>query len=259
MKAVDRAIAILEYLGSAKSACGVTDIGRALGLSKSVVHRTLSMLDAAQWVTQDSDTERYRIGNRMLELGLSILSNMDLRSASLPYLNQLRDATTETACLSLRMGQELIFIDQIQGGHEVRLVVALGRRLPMWCGAAGKAMLAYLPESELESVLDNLGRLGTQVLASGKVVDVDRLREELVETRTRGFAVASDERLLGASGVAAPIFAHDHTVLGAISVGGILPRFTPERATTCGPPVAQAARAISSRLGDSGRFPDSAR
>lgn len=245
LKAVERALSLLDTLTAAGSPRGVTELARDLQLSKSNVHRTLAALEVAHWVTQDQDTGKYRIGNRVLEVGLSILSNLDLRSASLPYLNQLQDATTETACLSLRIGLERMFIDQIQGCHEVRLVVDLGKRLPMWSGTAGKAMLAYLAESETAAVLDNIRRSGPQVLASGKVLDVDRLTEELAETRNRGFAVTSGERLLGATGAAAPIFAHDHRVIGAISVGGILPRFTPERATSCGPLVAQAARAIS--------------
>lgn len=252
MNAVERAIAIVDYLASARSPSGVTQIGKDLGLGKSNVYRTLSALERRQWVVQDHDTAKYALGSRVLELGLLLLSHLDLRGVSLPYLHQLRDLTNETSIISMRVGLERMFVDQVQGGHEVRLVADLGKRVPLWCGASGKAVLAHLEPDEVEAVLDEVRSRGVQVLASGQPVDIVKLRGELSKIRRQGFAVSVGERLLGATGVSAPVFQHGHTVVGAISVGGIVPRFTTERAQALGAVLVQVASAISRQLGDSG-------
>lgn len=252
MKGIDRILAIIGQLDSVGVPCGVTEISKELRLSKSTVYRVLSSLQKAQWVSQNPETQKYSLGSEVLELGLHMLSRIDLRNASLPYLYQLRDVTGETAMLTLRTDLERMYIDQIPGMHEVRQIVELGKQYPLWCGAPAKSMLAYVDESEVEAVMDNLRRAGIQVFASGQLVDIDRLRAELVEIRRRGWVVSSGERVPMTTAVAAPIFDRYHRACGAISVAGPLPRFTIDLATRYGEMVSQAARDISLRLGDLG-------
>jgi len=251
MNSADRVIAILSYLASNSGPRGVTEISKKQGLSKSSAYRALISLKRAQWVTQDSETKKYSLGAGVLELGLSILSRLDLRSASLPYLNELRNTTHEATMLSARVDLERMYIEQIQSDHEVGWKVELGRRFPLWLGAPGKAMLAFMSESEIEMAIDNLRKSGIQVYVSGRLVDIDKLRKELAEIRRQGFTVSSGERLLAVAAVAAPIFGCNHQVVGAISLGGPLPRFNLDLATRYGPLISQAARKISLRLGDS--------
>lgn len=251
MNTVQRVITIISYLAAANGHRGVTEMSKELGLSKSGVYRILSSLESAQWVVQNSGTQRYTLGSRILELSLSLLSNLDLRTASLSYLEELCSATKETAMLSGRVGLERIAVEQVPGYYEVRHLPEPGKRLPLWCGAPGKVMLAHLEESEIETVIDSLARSGVSVLASGQPVDIDRLREELGEIRRQGFAISSGERVVATNSVAAVIFGHRHRVIGAISVSGPLPRFTADLARHYGPLISQAARRISVRLGDS--------
>lgn len=250
MDTTERVIAIIGCPALGKGPCGVTEISKELGLSKSSAYRVLSSLKRAQWVAQDPKTKKYNLGTRVLELGLSMVSQLDLRSASLPYLNELRSTTHEAAMLSARVGLERIFIDQLQSNHEVRQVVELGRRFPLWLGAPGKAMLAFMEESEIEMVIDNLRKLGVHILASGQVLDIDRLREELAKIRRQGFAVTVGERLIATPAVAAPIFGRDQGVVGAISVGGPLPTFSVDQAVRYGPLVSQVSSKISLQLGN---------
>lgn len=247
---MERVIAIISYLAATNEPCGVTEMSRELRLGKSSVYRVLSSLENVQWVAQKPETQKYTLGIRVLEFSLSRLSNLDLRSASLSHLEELGSATKETAMLSGRVGLERIAIEQVPGYYEVRYFAEPGRRLPLWCGAPGKVMLAHMEESEVEAVIDNLGKSGVSVLASGQPLDIDRLREELGEIRRQGFAVTVGERVAGGSGVAAPIFGYNHRVVGAISVTGPLPRFSADLARHYGPLVSQAARQISLKLGD---------
>lgn len=245
MKAEQRVLSILDYLASIGKPCQVTEISRQLKISKSTTSRNLSSLKSGQWVAQDTESRRYTIGTRALEFSLSILSCFDIRQDSLSYLGQLRDATGETSMLSLRAGLERMYIEQVPGVHEVRQIVQLGKPLPLWCGAPGKAILAYMEESDRQWIVDTLRKSGVVVLASGQTMDIDRLQEELAEIRKQGFALSVGERVAGTSAVAAPIIDRQGQVAGAISVSGPLSRFSVDLATHYGPLVREAARAIS--------------
>ena len=251
MNTAERVIAILNYLAINQASRGVTEISRELGSGKSTVYRVLSSLESVQWVAQDSETDKYTLGSMALEFSLSLLNNFDVRKVSLRYLEELRDATGETSMLSLRVGLERIYVEQLPSHNEVRHFVQLGIRVPLWCGAPSKVMLAYMEENEVGVVMENLRKSGVTILASGQAVDSDSLREELANISRQGFAVTVGERVAAVAGVAAPIFDRHHRVVGAISVSGPLPRFSADLATSYGPLVGQAASKISLQVGDS--------
>jgi len=248
MDVISRLVSVVNYLAADQSYHGISEICQKMRVNKASVHRILSSLEGMGWVVQDPETRKYKLGSPLLEIGLSLLSHLDVRMISLPYLNQLRDSLNESAMLTLRVGFERIFVDQVQDNHEIRLLAGLGKRYPLWCGAQGKVMLANLEEREIEMVIDNLIKSGIRVLASGQNLDIDGLRKELVEIRKQGFAVSVGERVIGASAVAGPIFGPDNRVAGAISVGGPLHRFGIDRASECGPLVSQVTEKISLQL-----------
>jgi IclR family acetate operon transcriptional repressor len=249
MDVTERVIAIISLLTRHKGFHTVTGISKELGISKSTAHRIVSSLERLQWVVRDRWTRRYRLGPGALEIGLSMLSHINIRSISLPYLYQLHDTTNESAMLSLRIGLERVYIEQVESNSELLMKAELGKRYPLWCGAQGKAMLAYMEDSEIEAVIDNLIQSGVPVLASGQVLNMNDLREELAEIRRQGFAVSFGERVQGTAAVAAPIFGHDNRVAGAISVGGPQNRFSVEISKHYGAMVSKAAKDINLRLG----------
>jgi DNA-binding IclR family transcriptional regulator len=153
--------------------------------------------------------------------------------------------------LALRVGLERVFIAQVPSTLEVRMMVELGKSHPLWCGAQGKAILAYMEESEVEAVMNELIKSGTRVLASGTIIDIDGLSKELAEIQRQGFAVSFAERVPGAAAVAAPIFERDRRVVGAIAIGGPLQRFAPDIVNRFGRLVSQAATEISLEFGNS--------
>lgn len=249
MNATNRVLAIVGYIASSENASGVTEVSKKFGLSKSSVYRTLSSLKNAKWAVQDAGTRKYSLGPALLELGLSMASRIDLRSASLSFLNELYNMTHEATLLTTRVGLERLYVDQIESEHEVRWRVELGKRFPLWLGAPGKAMLAYIDKKEIETVIDNLRNSGTHLYVSGQVVDVAKLRKELTEIKRQGYAISTSERLVAVASVAAPIFGRDRQVVGAISLGGPMPRFNVELAVHYGPLVNKTAQKISQRLG----------
>ncbi len=88
---IERALAIIETLGRYPQGLGVTELGQAIGLHKSTVHRLLGTLMAYGYVEQDHLTERYRLGMKMVALGLELLDRIDYRREALPFLKELVD------------------------------------------------------------------------------------------------------------------------------------------------------------------------
>jgi IclR family transcriptional regulator, acetate operon repressor len=230
----------------------VTEICTTLGISKATAHRIVSSLLRLNWVERNPHSRKYRVGVAAARVGLGMISNLDLVTASTPYMLQLLDSTKETVMLTMRIGLERIYLHQVPGIYEVRQIVELGKPYPLWNGAPGEAILAHLAESEFNSVMNKLSDSGSVVLASGQVLIIDELRISLEEIRKNGFAVSVGKRIPGAVSVAAPIFSFNQEVIGAISIGGPSTRFTLKVATDAGPSVSRAAKNISMQLGHSG-------
>jgi DNA-binding IclR family transcriptional regulator len=249
MNTVERVTGIIGYLAMSGDSRGVTQATKELGLSKGTLHRILSSLVRAGWVVQNSESKNYTLGTKLLEISSLIVSNLDLRKASVPYLEKLHSTINETPSLSMRAGLERIVIDQLPGHHEVLHLVVMGKRLPLWCGAPGKVILAHLREREIEMIMDNLRKQPEQsTYASGERVDTNTIQKELADIRKTGFFVTRAERVVGATAVAAPIFGRNQEVIGALSVSGPDARFNRDQARRNGPLISQMAREISLQL-----------
>lgn len=249
MNAAKHLIDILNYLVAEREPLGVTEISKSIGSNKSSIYRILSTLKNAQWVDQDPITKKYTLGMGLQELGVSIVSRLNLRNVSLPYLSELSNVTGETAMLTARVGYERIYVEQIESSHDVRQIVEIGKRYPLWAGAPGKVILANLETGEIRGILNDLLKSGKLVLASGETLEIDRLKRELEETKRQGFCITVSERVVFTAAVAAPIFSRNNQVIGAISMGGPIPRFNAELAAKYAPLVSKAANEISLRLG----------
>ena len=248
MDRIERVVNILDYLALSKKPCGVTEISKKLHIDKSSVSRILSSLERQQWVFQLPDST-YDLGNKSLEFSFSVLSRIELRKVSKPHLIELNNITKESACLNFRMGFEDILLDQVECKHVVRAVLELGQKGPLWKGATGKVMLAYMADSEVEEVIDHLRKSDDSVLASGEVLDIDQLLAQLPEIKKQGFAISVGERSVAATNIASPIIDNNNNVIGTISITGPLPRFNEKVARSFSHVVKQAAQEISMKLG----------
>lgn len=245
--AVERATAVLLLFSETKArALGVTEIANALSLSKAVVHRVLASLKAADLVEVNESSRRYSLGPAALAIGLAYLDKLDLRDLARPYLERLSDVTNETATLSVRHGDQRVYVDQVTPQNEVMMTVSLGQPFPLYAGSSSKAFLAFLPAGEQEAYLVHHESLSA--LTDSTIVDIEKLREELATIRKRGYARSFGERQADAASVAAPLFNHIGVPVGVMSVCGPLERFrgSTEKAAKH---LLLEARDVSRRLG----------
>lgn len=248
----ERVTALLDYMAKHKKPCRVTELSKELQITKSSICRILMSLKRLNWVVQ-LPSEEYVLGDKVLEFSLSVLSGVEIRSVSSPYLEELNNTTRETVGLVIRTGMEDICIDQIESKHLVRHVLKVGSRYPLWSGASGRVILANMDDSEIEEIIGNLEKIGEVVSASGQVIDSNKLKNELAEVRRTGFAISLGERTSVTAAVAAPIFERNR-VIGSIILTGPLPRFDEDLARSYSDLVVKAARNISMRLGSTTHY-----
>lgn len=244
-ESTSRVADVLLLFTDGPATVGVSWIARELGLSKAVVHRILQSLAGRGFVALDPASREYRLGPAAAALGARALRDSDLRTAALSLLRELRDATGETATLTTPVPGGRVYLDQVEGLHEIKMTVELGRRFPLHAGSSGKCMLAFLPEADREALLAE----PLPALTPSTVVDADALREQLALIARRGYASSAGERQRDAGSIAAPVFGFSGEVIGAISVCGPKFRVTEEFVDRIAPEVKAVAARISQRMG----------
>ncbi len=246
VQSVERAIDILESFSAEEPGLGVGELSRRVSLPKSTVFRLLTTLVSRGFIAQNSETSLYHLGVKLIPLANSVYVYSDLRQVARPHLRSLADTLEETTSLSVLVDAEIINLDQVE--FTGRLVVRAGRagyRMPFHATSAGKVIVAYLPEDELERSLAS----PLPTLTSATITDLDTLKSQLLDVRTRGYAISYEELEEGLHAISAPICNHEGNVIACISVSGPSYRLTRSRIEETSPQVIQAADQISRELG----------
>lgn len=223
VQSVERAFAILRCLASGPA--GVTDLANRAKLPKSTVSRLLSTLEQVGMVEQVAVGGDYRVGAGVLEIAASVLPSRSLVPAARPHLLDLIRVTGESAGLSVADGDTVHFLDQADSDNQVQGRNWTGDRLPMHSTSSGLVLLAFADESLRSAVMRK------PLLASARhtITDAQALGRRLAEIRTVGYCWAYEEFSDGLNSVAAPIFAGDGSLLGALHVHGPAYRFPGSR------------------------------
>jgi DNA-binding IclR family transcriptional regulator len=240
-EAADRVADVLLLFAQSDHPLGVSKIARSLSLSKAVVHRILRSLTSRSLVQVVPGESTYVLGPAAASLSAKAWSQMDLRTVASPILRKLRDDTRETTTLSVLVGHQRIYLDQFESPQEVKMVIELGRRLPLHSGASSRAILAFLPTAFVDEAVRQ-----RQVLDPD--FDVEAYLATLAQVRARGYAASSNERNTGAASIAAPVFDAGGNVLGSVSSSGPLFRYGEEGHEDHVRLVVNAAKAITAQL-----------
>jgi DNA-binding IclR family transcriptional regulator len=245
VRSVDRAAALLLALGDSAGEAGVTELARRLGLHKSTASRLLATLEKRGLVEQDEENGKYRLGLVVIRLAERAEQTLDLRSIAMPELDRLARATRETTGLGVLDADSLLTVAQADGPNLVAMVDWTGRYLPLHCAAAGKVLLASLPEREVMRLV----RRGLDQCTDRTITRLEPLLEDLARVRRRGFATAFGEYEPTTNAVAAPVHDARGAVVAAVAVWGPSFRVAPARVPELVQQAREAAAAVSVRLG----------
>jgi DNA-binding IclR family transcriptional regulator len=246
MQTLNRAIAVLDCFSQEQIELGVREIARMVNLSTSATGRLLSAMRELGILSQNPETRAYSMGARVLSWAGVYNATIEVRNHAAPVIDELRQLTRETISLYILEGEERVCIERQESPQGLRVVTRVGRRLPLYAGSAGKAMLAFLPMEQQDSIL--LAK-PLEPLTSKTITDPESLRRELKKARDKGYAASVGEWIEDAAGVAAPIFNQRGEVIAALSISGPTQRFTRDAISRWGEEVKRAAGHISESLG----------
>lgn len=211
---VERTFAVIEHL-AAQGPTNLRRLARELGVPVGSAHRLIAAMADEGVVERDPHGE-WRLTYRLVEIVGTQLERSGLTPRARPVLQELAAESGQTAFLATRSGRDVVYLDKVQSEAHVQLHVELGARRPIHATALGKAILAHLPAPDVDEILAGpLHSLTDHTLT--RPADV---RHQLDEIRARGYAADKDEAVAGVSCLAAPVFDHAGSVVGAVSVAG---------------------------------------
>lgn len=251
VKSVSRALDIITLISLKKNGLGVTEIANQIDINKSSVYRILSTLVQYGYIEQDSETGKYKLGYKFLEISSKLLESIDLRAEARPFLQELENETNEVIHLVVYDQGEVVYIEKLEGNETLRMHSKVGKRAPMHCTSVGKAILAHLPSSV---VFDILERKGMPVHTDKTITDKDEFMKELGQVRQNGYALDLEENEYGITCVAVPIFDHLGKVIAAVSISGPTMRMTSDRLDALKSIMVRTGQGISARLGHVSRI-----
>lgn len=242
--AVEKAIHILNYLAAHPNST-FTDIHTALNLSKSTAYQTLFTLESYQYVIRTGD-RKYQIGVGVLPLIQGVSQPEDLIKIARAPLEQFAADTGLTIHLcAFTDARRAICLFKIDGVNFTIRTTAVGRELSLHTSAAAKALLAWLPPEQLSSYLAGMiyTRYTDTTITSPAV-----FRQELMDTRKRGYSIDNCEGAQGAMGIGVPVFGGGGQVLAAVSLGAVITEIPADQYAAYAKRLQDIAAAVSARF-----------
>jgi IclR family transcriptional regulator, KDG regulon repressor len=217
IQSVNRALSLICLFTHGSPRLGITEISKALGLPKPTVHGLVRTLMNQGFVQQDPQTRKYRLGLKIYELGIILAGSLDInqRGAGLAY--QLAKQTGLVSRIAIWDLDSALLTVNIEPRSHLLFAHQIGPRIPAYCSAVGKALLAFLEPPELQDYVD---RVKLKPLTANTITAKRQLLKEVEETRRRGYSMDREENLLGLACIGVPVFGVSGHLEGAMSLSG---------------------------------------
>lgn len=219
VQSVARASTLLNLIGNAgMGGLGVTEIAGHLKVAKSTALSLARTLSAAGLLRSIDPGPRYVLGLNLLRLGDLVAQQTSIAELGLPTLRELSSVTGMTARLAMNENGYPVFLERIDGEGSIRFHAPLGQREEPHATAAGKAILAHMPEGDVRALIEDAGMA---VHTSRTLVTVEALLNDLEQARIEGYATDDEEEAEGVFCVGAAFFDHHGRCAGALSITGL--------------------------------------
>lgn len=244
--ALMRGMRVLELLAEHPEGMSLVEIAAGLHLPVNSTQRIGLTLCAMGYAHRDPISKRFFLTSKLLSVGCRGLGEYSLVERSLEVMRELRDAVRETVLLGVLNGDEVVCVEQVLSLHAFKFMVDPGLRAPLHSSAPGKALWAFLPESQRETLL---ARLQLEPLTAHTITSREVMARELDRVRKLGYATDREEGLEGCHCVAAPVLDPHAYPLASIWVSGPSHRLTEAMFPEVGKLVVEHVARVSQRLG----------
>jgi IclR family acetate operon transcriptional repressor len=241
-----RIFKIIEYLANSDDWVSLRPMARELNQDAATVYRILSSMKELGYVRQHPVDSRYQLTLKIASVSARVLDKVQLRQVAHPIMEELTSITNETSHLAILDQHEFVYVHKVDNHQAIRMRSRVGQRGQLHCTAMGKAMLAFLPEAELNQILSSVD---FQPMTPNTITSRVRFLEQVDLIRQQGYALDDEENEVGIRCIGAPVFDYACHVAGALSISGWTITVTPERVPLLADLVLQASRKISKDFG----------
>jgi DNA-binding IclR family transcriptional regulator len=241
---IKKAFEILRLMIKEYKPLGVTEISKALSISKSTTYGILQSLNEEGFTSKDVLTKKYTIGKELMRLSKMVFKGQDLVSITRPYLEELAEVVDETVFLGIREYDTVKILDVIEAKKSLKISSPIGTKLPLTAGAVGKIFFSTMKN---EDVISFLKEKGLPRYTDNSITDINTFVEEIETTRKFGYSLDLGEYLKGIRAIAALVY-QDKYPVGAIWFVGFSNSMIDERLQYIVNHLKHTAEQISARL-----------
>ena len=246
-RSLERALQILNAFKNDRQVLTVAQLSEILSLPRATVLRLCTTLVRYGYLRQDPGSKQYSLGLKLFELGSIVFYSFSLRDIASPYLSQLQMKLGKTIFLGILENEELLYIDKREDPRNpITFTSKMGTRRPPYWGMLGSVLMAYLPDSEIERLLERNPLTAT---TKKSITKKEKYKERLRQVREQGYAIDIDEVFEGISGVAAPVRDFTGKVIASIGVGFISSSVDSKGLKRIAKEVMATALTISKKMG----------
>lgn len=242
---MDRAILILKCFKDNKKELKLSEISDQLGLNKSTVHGIINTLKYHGLIDQNEETQKYRLGLALIELGELVISSMDVRNIAYPIIEEVCEKLEETVHVAILNGLEVVYVDKKECNSSIKISTKIGSRNRAYCTADGKVLLAHLDEEIQQQIIPEK----IEKVTPNTINNKQQILRELALIKKQGYALDHEENLIGLICVAAPVFDYTGEAKYGVSVTGPAVRMTNEKVNEAINILVEATKRISYKLG----------
>ena len=210
-----RAARILSHLAGHRGNLSIREMSEALDIPRSTLHRVLHSLENLGFL-ETTETGNYTWGAELRRIAGAVLQTKELNRLAAPVLRHISLQLNETSLLSIYDAKTcgLVFVEQAQGDQPIRYHPTLNVPRPVYAGASGRSIMAFLPPAEIDRIIAN----GLRPLTEDTITDVGKLKQMLATVRAKGYAISKGERTVGAVGIGCPILGSEGWAIGGVMV-----------------------------------------
>lgn len=217
-----KGLRVLEAFSAERHELNLTEVAQLAGLDPGTAWRLLNTLVVHGYVSKIADTKRFRLTFKVLDLGFRVIGNLPVTDLARPVLRTLVSEVHEAASLGVLEGSDVVYVERVRAGHDrLGVEIRIGGTIPAQCSAIGHAMLAFLPDNELQQILAQPSRSADMAPVK---ISKKELAEALAAVRRDGYALRDSYFGNGLRVLAVPVLDSNGRALAAISITGLAMR-----------------------------------
>lgn len=216
VKSATRVLDIFELLSRYPNGLSMKEISDQLAFPQSSTFQLVQTLAERGYLTP-SQSKKYRLGPKLIHIGVQARESFDLPSEAQPYLTDLMEKVNETVFMAVVYGTELVYVSKLDSNRSIRTTAQIGSSKPLYCTGLGKTYLAFMDQDERERLLSGMAM---KALTPKTIVDRHTLEDQLQRFRTMGYSVDDEESEEGLYCLAAPVFGANGKIAAAVSAAG---------------------------------------